>query len=70
MPLFIILLIVLLVRSVTLPGALEGVKYMLSVDVTKFSFSALLSALGQAFYSLSVGLGVMINLRSLFEKRL
>ena len=68
MPLFIILLIVLLVRSVTLPGALEGVKYMLSVDVTKFSFSALLSALGQAFYSLSVGLGVMITYGAYLKK--
>lgn len=68
MPLFMVLLIVLLVRSVTLPGALEGVEYMLSFDITKFSFSALLSALGQAFYSLSVGLGVMITYGAYLKK--
>ena len=68
MPIFFVLLIVLLVRSVTLPGALDGVKYMLSFDIAKFGFSGLLSALGQAFYSLSVGLGVMITYGAYLKK--
>ncbi len=68
MPLLFVLLIVLLVRAVTLPGAQEGLAYMLSFDASKLSFSTFISALGQAFYSLSIGMAIMITYGSYLSK--
>ena len=68
MPLLFVLLIVLLVRAVTLPGAQEGLVYMLSFDASKLSFSTFISALGQAFYSLSIGMAIMITYGSYLSK--
>ena len=48
MPALFVILVILLVRAVTLPGAEEGLKYMLSFDWSKVSFTTVLSALGQA----------------------
>ena len=68
MPALFVLLIILLVRSVTLKGAAEGLSYMLSFDWSKLSFATFLSALGQAFYSLSLGMGIMITYGSYLKK--
>ena len=64
MPVLFILLIGLMVRACTLPGADEGVKYMLHVDWSTINTTAILTALGQAFFSLSLGMGVMITYAS------
>lgn len=69
MPALFILLIVLLVRSVTLPGSETGLKYLLSFDFSKVSFQTVLSALGQAFYSLSIGMAIMITYGSYLSKK-
>ena len=61
MPALLVLLVVLLFRSLTLPGAEEGLRYMLHFDLSALSFETLLSALGQAFYSLSIGMAIMIT---------
>ncbi len=61
MPALFILLLILLVRSVTLDGADEGMAYMLTCDWSKVTFSTVLSALGQAFFSLSLGMAIMIT---------
>ena len=64
MPVLFVLLIGLMIRSCTLPGADEGLKYMLHVDWSTINGTAILTALGQAFFSLSLGMGVMITYAS------
>ncbi|MBR3993358.1 MAG: sodium-dependent transporter, partial [Anaerotignum sp.] len=64
MPVLFVLLIGLMIRSCTLPGASEGIKYMLHVDFSTINGTAILTALGQAFFSLSLGMGVMITYAS------
>ncbi|MDO4531246.1 MAG: sodium-dependent transporter, partial [Bacillota bacterium] len=59
MPILFVLLIGLMIRACTLPGADEGLKYMLNVDFSTIDTTAILTALGQAFFSLSLGMGVM-----------
>jgi len=69
MPALFIILLILLVRSVTMDGAQDGLKYMLSLDFSKFSFEMVLTALGQAFYSLSLGMAIMITYSSYLSKK-
>ena len=64
MPILFVLLIGLMIRSCTLPGASEGIAYMLHVDWSTINGTAILTALGQAFFSLSLGMGVMITYAS------
>ena len=68
MPALFVLLLILLVRSVSLPGADAGVRYMLSFDWSKVSFETVISALGQAFYSLSLGMAIMITYGSYLSR--
>lgn len=60
MPILVVLILVLCVRSLTLPGAGKGVEYLFSPDFSKLSGEGVLAALGQALFSLSVGMGVMV----------
>lgn len=70
MPTLLILLVVLAVRAVTLPGAAEGLAYYLRPDFSRvFHVSVLGSALGQAFFSLSLGMGCMITYGSYLSKK-
>jgi NSS family neurotransmitter:Na+ symporter len=69
MPALFIILIVLLIRTVTLPGSEEGVKYLLTIDWSNVSFSTILAALGQAFYSLSIGMAILITYGSYLPKK-
>ena len=68
MPVLFILLLIVIVRSVTLPGALEGVKFLLMPDFSKMTSSVWLVAMGQAFFSLSLGLGITITYGSYLHK--
>jgi NSS family neurotransmitter:Na+ symporter len=68
MPLLVFLLIVLMIRATTLPGAGEGVKYMLTPDFSKVTGETFLVALGQAFFSLSLGMSIMITYGSYLRK--
>ncbi|WP_300668158.1 sodium-dependent transporter [Desulfoluna sp.] len=68
MPILFLLLIVLAVRSVTLPGASEGLAFYLKPDFSKVNGATILAALGQAFFSLSIGIGVMLTYGSYFKK--
>lgn len=68
-PGLILLLIVLLVRSVTLPGAGEGVSFFLNPDFSKLSPEAALVALGHAFFSLSLGMGILLTYGAYVDKR-
>lgn len=60
MPVLVVLLVLLCVRSLTLPGASKGLEYLFSPDFSKLTSEGVLAAMGQAMFSLSVGMGVMI----------
>jgi neurotransmitter:Na+ symporter, NSS family len=68
MPVLFILIILIAGRSVTLPGASEGIKYYLNPDFSKINGSVILAALGQAFFSMSVGWGLMVTYGSYLPK--
>ncbi|MFT9818764.1 sodium-dependent transporter [Lysinibacillus sp. NPDC056185] len=68
MPLLFIFFIVLVIRSLTLDGAMEGVKFMFVPDWSYLNAETFLKALGQAFFSLSVGIAVMITYASYLSK--
>ncbi len=69
MPLLLVLMLLVIVRSVTLPGATEGLVFYLKPDFSKVTGSVVLAALGQAFFSLSLGMGAMITYGSYLSKR-
>ena len=66
MPLLFLIWLVMGVVSLTLPNAGEGVKYFLTPDFSKITASVVLNALGQAFFSLSLGMGVLITYASYY----
>lgn len=68
-PGMIILLIGLMIRSVTLPGAGEGVAFFLHPDFSKLSPESALVALGHAFFSLSLGMGILLTYGAYVDKR-
>ncbi|MDR0933018.1 MAG: sodium-dependent transporter [Victivallales bacterium] len=68
MPLLFILLIAVIIRGVTLPGAGAGIGFFLYPDFSKLSVGGVLEALGHAFYSLSLGMGITITYGSYLSK--
>lgn len=68
MPLLFVLLIVVIIRSVTLPGSGKGIEYYLVPDFSKINGHVILAALTQAFFSLGVGWGMMITYGSYLNK--
>lgn len=68
MPLLFVLLIILIVRSVTLPGAAAGIDFYLRPDFSKLTPTAILDAMGQGFFSLSLGMGIMVTYGSYLSK--
>ncbi|HBT75568.1 MAG TPA: sodium-dependent transporter [Planctomycetaceae bacterium] len=68
MPLLFLLMIALCIRSATLPGAAEGLDFLFKPDFGKVGSRTVLGALGQAFFSLSLGMGCMITYASYFGK--
>ncbi len=69
MPALFVILVVLIVRSVTLPGAEKGLAFYLKPDFSKLSGGSLGAALGQAFFSLSLGMGCMITYGSYVDRK-
>ena len=69
MPALFALLLILIVRSVTLPGAGEGIAFLLSPDFSKVTWTTVSEALSQAFFSLSLGMGAMITYGSYLSKK-
>jgi NSS family neurotransmitter:Na+ symporter len=69
MPVLFILLILLAIRSVTLEGASEGLRFYLYPDFSKVSGVMILKAMGQALFSLSLGMGTMITYGSYLSKK-
>lgn len=69
MPALFLLLFLLVARSVTLPGAAKGIAFYLKPDFSEVTGATFLSALGQAFFSLSLGMGAMITYGSYLSER-
>ncbi|HAH35292.1 MAG TPA: sodium-dependent transporter [Algoriphagus sp.] len=68
MPVLFIIIIFIAGRSVTLEGAEAGIQYYLNPDFSKINGTVILQALGQAFFSMSVGWGLMITFGSYLPK--
>ena len=68
MPILLLLLLVLVVASCLLPGAFEGIKFLYKPDFTKVTGVVFLEALGQAFFSLSLGTACLCTYASYFSK--
>ncbi|EAX46697.1 sodium:neurotransmitter symporter [Thermosinus carboxydivorans Nor1] len=66
MPLLFILILICDIRALTLPGAAEGLNFLFQVDFSKLTPTVILTALGLAFFKLSLGMGVMITYSSYF----
>ncbi len=61
MPILFIFMIILIINGLSLPGSFEGVKYLFYPDFSKFSYKAMLDAMGLVFFSYSVGAGCMLT---------
>lgn len=69
MPMLFILLLILVVAACSLPGAMAGVEFLLKPDFSKLSSSVFLDALGQAFFSLSLGTACLCTYASYFSRQ-
>ncbi|KAE9540417.1 sodium-dependent transporter [Ursidibacter maritimus] len=69
MPLLFIFLMIMVVRNITLPGAMEGIKFYLMPDFSKITPKLFVFVLGQVFFALSLGFGVLITLSSYLDKK-
>lgn len=68
MPLLYVILAAIIFRTASLPGAGEGLKFLFTPDFSKVTGQTFLAALGQAFFSLSLGMGCMITYGSYLNK--
>ncbi|MCM3742296.1 sodium-dependent transporter [Oceanobacillus luteolus] len=68
MPLLFVFLIILVIRALTLDGALEGLQFFLTPDFSNITSESILYALGQSFFALAVGLSCMITYSSYLKK--
>ncbi len=69
MPTLLVFVIGLVIYALTLPNAMEGVKYYLSPDFSKITGEVVYKALGQAFFSLSLGMGALITYGSYVSRK-
>ncbi|MBR5532092.1 MAG: sodium-dependent transporter [Bacteroidales bacterium] len=68
MPMLFVILLIFCGYAITLPGAKEGLTYLFNPDFSKIDGGVVLSAMGQAFFSLSIGLGILITYGSYFKR--
>ena len=68
MPVLVVLALIICIYTLTRPGALEGVKYLLIPDFSRFSWMTVVAAMGQMFYSLSIAMGILITFGSYMKK--
>ena len=69
MPILLVLIIILDIRALTLPGGSEGLSFLFKPDFSKINGKTVLEALGQAFFSLSIGMGTLITYGSYMRKK-
>jgi len=68
MPLLFVLIVLIMGYSIALPGASEGVAYLVKPDFSKITPSAVAAAMGQSFFSLSLGVGTILTYASYIRK--
>lgn len=68
MPCLLVVLILLVIKGVSLPNAGEGIRYLLSPDWSELTPKSIMIALGQAFFTLSLGQGTMVTYGSYLSK--
>lgn len=68
MPVLFILILICDLRAVTLPGAAEGLRFLFEINFSKLTASVILTALGLAFFKLSLGMGCMVTYSSYFTQ--
>lgn len=68
MPILFLLIIIMSIRSVSLPGSVAGLKFLFKPDFSKITWQVVLAALGQAAFSLSIGMGTLITYGSYVKK--
>ena len=69
LPVLFTLVVIIAVYSLTLPGAQKGLTYLFKPDFSKLTIGTCLDALGQSFYSLSLGMGIIITYSSYVSKQ-
>jgi NSS family neurotransmitter:Na+ symporter len=69
MPILLVLLVIIAIRSMTLPGAGEGIAFLFKADFSKLTPSVVMNALAQALFSLSLGMGAVITYGSYLSRR-
>ena len=68
MPLLFVILIVFCIKAMFMPGTKEGLSYLFRPDISKLNTKVVFDALGQAFFSLSIGMGILITYGSYFKR--
>ncbi|MFD1850436.1 sodium-dependent transporter [Oceanobacillus bengalensis] len=68
MPLLFVFFIVLVIRAITFEGAMDGIRFFLQPDFSQLTTESILYALGQSFFSLAVGISVMVTYSSYLKK--
>ncbi|MFP4471786.1 MAG: sodium-dependent transporter [Bacteroidales bacterium] len=69
MPVLLVIIVIISIRSITLPGAAAGLEFLFKPDFSKITARVILEALGQAFFSLSIGMGTLITYGSYISKK-
>ena len=67
MPMLLAIIVILMGFSLTMPGAKEGIRFLLQPELSEVTPDVVLGAMGQAFFSLSVGLGCLVTYSSYFS---
>lgn len=70
MPLLVVMAVVVAIYSAMQPGAIEGIKYYLIPDFSKFSIMTVVAAMGQMFFSLSIAMGVLYTYGSYMKREI
>lgn len=70
MPLLFVCLIVVVIKSLTLPGRMEGLEYLFKPDFSKLNASVILAAMGQVFFSMSLGMGINVAYGSYMKRNM
>ena len=68
MPSLFVLLLIMIGRSLTLPGAMEGVAFLFKPDFDALTMEGVMDAMGQMFWSMSLGMGIVITYGSYMKK--
>ncbi len=68
MPILVVLTIFIAVYGLFMPGAIDGLLYYITPDISHFSITTVLAAMGQLFYSMSLAMGIMITYGSYMKK--